>query len=259
MIKKLFTENSILCRLGSVMLVIFLLLLFYYPFNRVTVLGLNSVVKPMKFALSIWIYSWTMAIMLHYVKDIRKVKVYSWVAVVCMGFEQIAISFQALRGTLSHFNKENTFGIILFSLMGVFILTITIWTAYITYIFIKQKTYDLHPAIVLGIKIGLIYFVIFSLFGGYISALQGHTVGSVDGGKGLVFINWSTSFGDLRVAHFFGIHSLQLIPLFAIAINKFFKTISVRKPIWAFSICYFLFVIFVMVQAIIEMPFIKFN
>jgi hypothetical protein len=258
MIKKLFTENSILCRLGSVMLVIFLLLLFYYPFNTVTVLGLNAVVKPMKFALSIWIYSWTMAVILHYVKDIRKVKVYSWVAVVCMGFEQIAISFQALRGTLSHFNKENTFGIILFSLMGVFILTITLWTAYITYIFIKQKTYDLHPAIALSIKIGLVYFVIFSLFGGYISGLQGHTVGSVDGGKGLLFLNWSTSFGDLRVAHFFGIHSLQIIPLFALVITNFLKTISAKKAVWFFSIVYFLYVIFVMAQAINGMPFIKY-
>jgi hypothetical protein len=259
MLKILFKQKTILFWLGLIAFACFLLLTFYYPFNYIKVLGINSVVKPIKFALSIWIYSWTMALILHYVKDIRKVKVYSWVAVICMGFEQAAITLQALRGTISHFNKENTFGIILFSLMGVFILTITLWTAYITYIFIKQKTYYLHPAIVLSIKIGLIYFVVFSLFGGYISGLQGHTVGSVDGGKGLLFINWSTSFGDLRVAHFFGIHSLQIIPLFAIAINKFFKAISVRKAVWVFSICYFLYVIFVMVQAIIGMPFIKFN
>ncbi len=259
MLKKTFTQNSILFRFGIVILGIFFLLLCYYPFNDVTILGLNSVVKPMKFALSIWIYSWTMAIILYYVKDIRKVKVYSWVAVVCMSFEQAAISFQAIQGELSHFNRASTFGIILFSLMGVFILTITLWTAYITYIFIKQKTYGLHPAIALSIKIGLTYFVVFSLFGGYISSLSGHTIGSVDGGKGLWFLNWSTLFGDLRVAHFFGIHSLQIIPLFAIAISKFFKTMAVRKAVWFFSIVYFLYVIFVMAQAIIGMPFIKFN
>jgi hypothetical protein len=256
---KLITQNSILFKLGTAMLIIFLLLLFYYPFNTVIVLGINSVVKPMKFALSIWIYSWTMALVLNYVKDIRKVKVYSWVAVVCMSFEQVAISLQALRGTLSHFNKENTFGIILFSLMGIFILTITLWTAYITYIFIKQKTYNLHPAVVLSIKIGLINFVVFSLFGGYISSLPGHTVGYADGSKGLLFLNWSTLFGDLRVAHFFGIHSLQIIPLFALIINKFSKTIAASKAVWSFSILYFLYVILVMVQAIKGMPFIKFE
>jgi hypothetical protein len=258
MLKKIFAQKSILFNLGIVMLGIFFLLLCFIPFNNATVLGLNSVVKPMKFALSIWIYSWTMALILHYVKDIRKVKIYSWVAVVCMSFEQAAISFQAMRGELSHFNKANAFGIILFSLMGVFILSITLWTAYITYIFIKQKTYDLHPAIVLSIKIGLIYFVLFSLFGGYISALPGHTVGAVDGGKGLWFLNWSALFGDLRVAHFFGIHSLQIIPLFAIVVNKFSKTVSATKTVWIFSILYFLYVIFVMIEAIEGMPFIKF-
>ncbi len=91
-------------------------------------------IKPMKFALSIWIYSWTMALILYYVNDIRKVKIYSLVAVIAMCFEQLAITFQAFNGELSHFNSTNSFGIILFALMGVFILTITLWTAYITYI-----------------------------------------------------------------------------------------------------------------------------
>jgi hypothetical protein len=257
MLKKIFTQNSILYKLGMVMLFIFLLLLCYFPFNNVTVLGINSVVKPMKFALSIWIYSWTMALILHYVKDIRKVKIYSWVAVVCMSFEQAAITLQALRGTVSHFNRENTFGMILFSLMGVFILTITLWTAYITYIFIKQKTYDLHPAIVLSIKISLTYFVVFSLFGGYISGLPGHTVGSADGGKGLLFLNWSMLFGDLRVAHFFGIHSLQFVPLFAIVATKYLDDKNSIIAIKVFSFVYLCFILFVLVQALLGIPFVK--
>jgi hypothetical protein len=257
MLKILFKQKTILFWLGLIAFACFLLLTFYYPFNYIKVLGINSVVKPIKFALSIWIYSWTMAIILNYVKDVRKIKIYSWVAVVCMGFEQAAISFQALRGELSHFNKANTLGIILFSLMGVFILTITLWTAYITYIFIKQKIYDLHPAIVLSIKIGLIYFVAFSLFGGYISSLPGHTVGSLDGGKGLWFLNWSTLFGDLRVAHFFGIHSLQIIPLFAIASVKCFKNEKSMIMVKIFSAIYLIYVLAVLIQGLLELPFME--
>lgn len=211
----------------------------------------------MKFALSIWIYSWTMSLILSYFEDKRKVKIYSWVAVITMCFEQIAITSQAFRGDLSHFNHSNAYGIILFSLMGVFILTITLWTAFMMYIFIKQKKYNLAPTIVLSIKIGLIYFVVFSLFGGYISGLKGHTVGAIDGGKGLFFLNWSTLFGDLRVAHFFGIHSLQIIPLFAILFDKYISKIHSLKATQVFSVLYLFLILFSLIQGLMGLPFIK--
>jgi hypothetical protein len=174
-----------------------------------------------------------------------------------MSFEQAAITLQALRGQLSHFNKADTFGMVLFSLMGVFILTITLWTGYITYVFMKQRAYALHPAAVVGIKTGLIYFVIFSLFGGYISGLQGHTTGAADGGNGLWFLNWSTAFGDLRVAHFFGIHSLQVIPLVAVASVKYLGDEKSITAVKLFSVVYLIFIIAVLVQGLSALPFIR--
>lgn len=257
MLKKIYSKNKILFWLGAIHFIVFFALSLYAPFNDVIVLGINSVIKPMKFALSIWIYSWTMAILLHYIDDISKVKIYSWVAVVCMTFEQVAITVQALKGELSHFNSENTFGIVLFSLMGLFILTVTLWTAYITYIFINQQSYRLNHALVLSIKIGLSYFVLFSLFGGYISSLQGHTVGAKDGGEGLFFLNWSRLFGDLRVAHFFGIHSLQVIPLFAFVTSKYLGNTNSIMAVKSFSFVYLSFVIFVLFQSLLGFPFMQ--
>jgi hypothetical protein len=255
MLGEIYRKNPILFFLGAAHLLLFFVLLLYYPFNNVVVLGLNSVLKPLKFALSIWIYSWTMALILDTIDDAQKVKIYSWVAVICMVFEQVAITFQALNGELSHFNRQNTFGIILFATMGVFILTVTLWTAFITYIFFKQKTYNISPLIVLAIKIGLFSFVIFSLFGGYISSLQGHTVGASDGGDGLFILNWSTSFGDLRVAHFFGIHSLQIIPLFAYVCGKYVGSDKSLIVLKVFSFIYLSFVMLTLFQGISEIPF----
>jgi hypothetical protein len=252
MIKERIFRSKILFWLGAIHFIIALFLFFYAPFNVKIVLGLNSVIKPMKFALSIGIYSWTMALILAYLNDVKKVKVYSWIAVICMGFEQLAITSQALRGELSHFNKSDIYGMILFSLMGLFILAITLWTAYMTYLFFKQKVYNLHPDVVLSIKFALVYFIIFSSFGGYVSSLQGHTIGAKDGGEGLFFLNWSRFFGDLRVAHFFGIHSLQVIPLFTILMGRF----SITKTVWLFSILYLTFVLYLMYQGLMGLPFV---
>ena len=252
-------KNAPLFWLGYVHFTLFIFLLAFFRFNDTLVMGINSTIKPMKFALSIGFFSWTMALILQYVEDIRKVKVYSWVAVICLSFEQFAITLQALRGVPSHFNKADTFGIVLYALMGVFILTVTLWTGFMTFIFIKQKAYNVPLAVSLGIKIGLIYCVIFSLFGGYFSGLQGHTVGGSDGGEGLPFLNWSKLFGDLRVAHFFGIHSLQIIPLFACWIEKRVKISTSIKAVWLFSLVYVAFVAFTMWQGLMGVPFIHFS
>jgi hypothetical protein len=195
-----------------------------------------------------------MALILHHFDAVKKVKNYVWVTVFVMCFEQIAITSQAFNGELSHFNTTNIYGIVLFSLMGVFILTFTLWTGYMAYLFFKQKKYDLPPTIVLSIKFGLVYFVIFSLFGGYISSLPGHTVDAPDGKEGLFFINWSRFFGDLRVAHFFGIHSLQIIPLFGLATHRYFEKSTLYTNF--FALIYFSFVVFTMFQGLKGLPFL---
>jgi len=52
----------------------------------------------------------------------------------------------------------------------------------------------------------------------YMAQQPGHNVGSV-GGHSLIF-GWNRAGGDLRIAHFLGIHAQQAIPVLGLLITK---------------------------------------
>lgn len=220
--------------------------------HDVQVLGINAWIKPVKFFLSTTIFCWTMGWLLYYLKELRTTTVYSWMVIAVLSFENLYILFRAARGEMSHFNISSGFNAMMFSLMGVAITILTLWTGYFTYLFMSRDFPELKKHYLWGIRFGLLYFVIFALGGHVMASLLGHTVGARDGGEGLPFVNWSREYGDLRVAHFLGMHSLQLLPLFGHYVSR-------RSIITVLlSIVYFLIVTAVFIQALISKPLIQF-
>jgi hypothetical protein len=213
-----------------------------------TVLGINAWIKPMKFFLSIWIFCWTMAWYLTYLDNKRRVRAYTWAIVIVMLIEQVIITWQAANGRLSHFNNSTPFYLLLFSTMGVAITALTVWTAVIGYYFFQQKHFTVPMPYIWGIRLGIIVFVIFAFEGGVMATRLAHTVGAPDGGPGLPVLNWSKEYGDLRVAHFIGIHSLQAIPLFGYYVAKS------NRAVLFFAAGYFLVTVFLLIQAFQQMP-----
>ena len=69
------------------------------------------------------------------------------------------------------------------------------------------------PSFRLAVQLGIWLTIVGCAVGGYMGGLSGHTVGAPDGGPGLPFLSWSTVFGDWRVAHFIGLHALQVFLL----------------------------------------------
>lgn len=212
------------------------------------VLGINAFIKPMKFFFSIWIFCWTMSWYLEYLDNKRRVRNYTWMVVIVMIIEQFIITWQAANGRLSHFNTTTPFYQSLFYLMGAAITTLVIWTVVVGYWFCKQKLYKVPIPYIWGIRLGIFVFAIFAFEGGYIASQLSHTVGAPMGGPGLPIVNWSTEFGDLRVAHFIGIHSLQIIPLFGYYVAK------TKRAVQFFAAGFFILTVFLLVQALEKTP-----
>ncbi len=257
LVKEIYLRNRLLATAGTINLIAAVLMSIYAFVNTTEVLGINSMIKPIKFTISIWVYSWTLAYLLFYLNDQKKVRNFSILSIIVMTYENLVIIIQAFRGKLSHFNQTEIIGGILYMIMGIMIVIVTVATLIIAIRFIRQKTYAINPTFALSIKIGLIFFVIFSFMGGYMSAINSHNVGGQIGEAGLPLLNWSTIFGDLRVPHFFGLHSLQLIPLFGYFISKNpNKESKTKRLVWIFSILYFAFVSFTLWQALKGVPFL---
>lgn len=193
--------------------VVFLLLT---RLTSVQVMGVNAWYKPFKFALSTTLYAWAMAWFCYYLAPAFNVKPFNWAVVILLGWEIAYIALQAGRGQLSHYNLSSPVYSALYSLMALAATAVTLYTAYVGVLFFSRSFSDLPDYYVWSIRIGIVLFVIFSLEGFVMGSRMTHTIGGPDGGTGLPVVNWSRQYGDPRIAHFIGMHALQVLPVLEI-------------------------------------------
>jgi len=173
-------------------------------------LGAPLWLKPLKFAISFVAYAGTLAWLLGRLRE-RALQRTGWVIVTASAVEMAIIVGQAARGVRSHFNADTAFDATLFSVMGATIVVLWFATLAVAVRFLRQP--DPGRAVGTAIRLGLLVTLVGLLEGFAMVALNGHAVGVPDGGPGLPLVGWSTTGGDLRIAHFVGMHALQGLPL----------------------------------------------
>jgi hypothetical protein len=258
LIQKGFAVNWLLMFAGIVMLVTLLASLVGIIVDPRIITGMPAWVKPAKFAISISIYNFTLLWFVHFIQGRKRlVSILANGIAVGMLVEMTIIVEQAMRGTTSHFNNATPFDSTLFAIMGSFIIFIFLLNIVAAVLLLLQRLPD--PVLAWSLRLGLLLSMVGMAVaflmtqptaiqmetlrsGGTLPIVGGHSVGVVDGGPGLPFLGWSTTGGDLRIAHFIGLHALQVLPLFGWLLGqRRFNVLPTRHRvalIWTFSLAY---------------------
>jgi hypothetical protein len=83
-----------------------------------------------------------------------------------------------------------------------------------------------------------------------ITVAGAHTVGGPDGGAGLPVTGWSRAHGDVRVAHFIGLHAMQLLPAAAWLVGPLGSATRRRRAVLLMAAGYFTLFAVLLAQAL---------
>ena len=179
--------------------------------------------KPAKFFLSFVVQfatvSWALTLLPVQQRNTSGIKIAVAAMSMAAWFEIFYMIFRASRGEASHFNASSVFAQVMYGAMGVGALTLTGTAFFIGFRVWQQRSQNLlAEATGLGLMLGM---VLATLAGGYMSSMQSHWVGGdLSDAHGLGLFSWSTTGGDLRAAHFIGMHIAQVLPLAALSSDR---------------------------------------
>lgn len=221
--------------------------------------GVSVWEKPAKFFLSLSLHmatlAWGLALLPASARQAPAIRLASLVFLAAAIGEVIYIAFRAARGEASHFNETTTIAWLLYAAMGAGAVALSAATGFIGWRILKQA-----PPSSLAFATGLGFILagmLAVLLGGYLSRHGAHWVGgNSSDATGLPFFHWSTTGGDLRVPHFFGLHIMQVLPVLGFLVRDFSQS-QARLLIGLGATLWIGLTFLTLVQAISGMPFIR--
>jgi hypothetical protein len=217
LIDELVAREPTLARFGFLMLLLLIPGAIALGLDDRTVRDVDVWVKPMKFFAATGVFALTAAWFVGRLPTERRrawpVRALIGVLIATATFENVYISLQAALGQASHYNVGDALHRTLYTLMAIAAVTMTATQAVLAWQLARHG--DLprggawRPAVLSGL---VLTFVLGTLSGIPLGGLQ------PPAGMGVPVFGWHLA-GDLRPAHFLGIHAHQLLPLAGLAID----------------------------------------
>jgi hypothetical protein len=259
LLRALRRRDPVLADFGLALLAIALVLAIAWMLDPRQLHGEDVWAKPVKFLLSVGLFALTSA---WFAGDLPKerrraapMRAVRWTIIGAGAFELVYITWQAALGQPSHFNESTPFHAVMFALMGIGAVALTATTLPLAREIARHGT-ALSPALRLAIVLGLVLTFVLGVGAGVaIAAHGGHAVGGIPDHPGLPLLGWSTTGGDLRVAHFLGIHAQQLLPLAGAGRVAAWPRRAL-PAVWLVSALYVLLALAAFAQALLGRPLI---
>ena len=192
----------------------------------------NVWIKPMKFSFSIALLAFTTAWFIGHLpagrRRSRAVDLIVWLLIGAGSFELGYITLQAALGQGSHYNVGDALRSTMYTLMGIGAVLLAATQPMLAWQLLRHPDLQRPAVYRQAVLIGL---VLSFLFGAGIGGLLSAAV-PPSGGAALPLFGWALAGGDLRPAHFVGIHAEQALPalgLFAASLGGW----RARTTLWA--------------------------
>ena len=255
---------------GAIMLFASLITLGLSVFDHRLFQGVSVWHKPWKFQISTVLYWWSLTWFISYFGTTEQFSLSRrfivWMSLIAGLFEVVYISWQGAFGLASHYNTSSPFYGAMYTAMAVFAMLLTSTSGVLGYTVLRahSQTYATSVALRHAIGWGLIISSVLGIVTGAILGGRtnsgGHWVGgTTNDALGLMVLNWSRDGGDLRVAHFFALHAMQILPVMAvlfICLTPNMSPNTSKRFIWLLAAGYAGFCIFTLKQALSGSPFL---
>jgi hypothetical protein len=224
--------------------------------------------KPWKFQVSTALYFLSLALFLSYFpsrdKTSKAHRYIVWMSIAAGVFEVAYITWQGALGMASHYNVSSKFYGYMYTAMGIGAVLLTSTSGVLGYQVLRAKAFATDLTLRHAIGWGLIMTCVLGIVTGGVLGERtrsgGHWVGgTANDAFGMAIFNWSRDGGDLRVAHFFALHAMQVLPLMALALLAARPAVNQttgKRLVWLAGAGFSAFCVWTLLQALRGMPFL---